>query len=284
MDLVQTDRKLSVKLERSEMRYWSDYYLSASKNLRRKLGMDSGIIKGAFCGSMRNVDTLAFNRVTGLGLDYEIDEETIQSIIGFYKKSKVQRFFIQLSPAARPDFASQILEASGFEYYNNWVKFYKKIMTPLPEVESELVIKPVEYAQAEIFDYIIRKAFDWKDDAARLTSQTLGRPGWRHYFAVSGSKPVAAAAMFINGNVASLAISGTLPEYRGLGAQTALITRRINDAYRAECKYMVVETAEDKPDKSSASNRNMKRFGFREAYLRPNYIYYTNMDKEKTAK
>ena len=42
------------------------------------------------------------------------------------------------------------------------------------------------------------------------------------------------------------------------------------------CKYIVVETVEDKPDKPSASNRNMKRFGFELTYLRQNYIYYLN--------
>jgi len=49
----------------------------------------------------------------------------------------------------------------------------------------------------------------------------------------------------------------------------------MNDALTAGCKYVVEETAEDKPDKPSASNRNMYRFGFKLAYTRPNYIYYT---------
>ena len=68
--------------------------------------------------------------------------------------------------------------------------------------------------------------------------------------------------------------AATLPDYRGLGAQSALIARRFQDAAEAGCKWMVVETAEDKPERPVASYRNLKRLGFELAYLCPNYIYY----------
>ena len=37
----------------------------------------------------------------------------------------------------------------------------------------------------------------------------------------------------------------------------------------------VVETAEDTPQRNAPSYRNMLSFGFREVYVRPNYIYDT---------
>ncbi len=58
-------------------------------------------------------------------------------------------------------------------------------------------------------------------------------------------------------------------------SQAALVTWRLNESLINGCDYVVVETAEDKMDKPSASNRNMKRFGFEMAYVRPNYIFYT---------
>jgi hypothetical protein len=36
---------------------------------------------------------------------------------------------------------------------------------------------------------------------------------------------------------------------------------------------LVVETAEDTPEKGAPSFRNMLRFGFQVAYVRPNFIY-----------
>ncbi len=275
MEKHQISTNLVKEIELAEARNWSELCLSASKNLRVKLGIHSNIISGAFCGALSQVDTLAFNRVLGFGLDYDITKQQVQSIIHFYKKVGTARFFVQLCPGAKPEHATQILTDSGFSYYNNWAKFYKKLDTPIPPSHSNFSIEKVGYNETDEFDNIIKKAFNWQDGAALLTSQTIDRPGWRHYFAKDGNKPVAAAAMYYNGRFASLAISGTLPEYRGCGAQSSLVTKRINDAKSAGCEYMVVETAEDRPENPSASNRNMKRFGFEQAYLRPNYIYFT---------
>lgn len=79
--------------------------------------------------------------------------------------------------------------------------------------------------------------------------------------------------MFTFGKYSSLAIAGTLPDERGKGVQSVLIRKRLNDAIDLGCEYMVVETAQDLPSKPSASNKNMRRFGFELAYHRPNYIF-----------
>jgi hypothetical protein len=68
-------------------------------------------------------------------------------------------------------------------------------------------------------------------------------------------------------------MAGTLSDYRGLGAQGALVTRRLNDAIDSGCTMAVVETAEDTPDKPSPSFRNMLKYGFDLAYHRANYVY-----------
>ncbi len=55
-----------------------------------------------------------------------------------------------------------------------------------------------------------------------------------------------------------------------------MLARRIRDAAEAGCEMLVVETAEDRPDKPAPSYRNQLRFGFQVAYVRPNYIYFTD--------
>jgi hypothetical protein len=52
-----------------------------------------------------------------------------------------------------------------------------------------------------------------------------------------------------------------------------LLARRITDAADLGCRRLVVETAEDTPKKDAPSFRNMLRFGFQVAYVRPNYIF-----------
>ena len=90
--------------------------------------------------------------------------------------------------------------------------------------------------------------------------------------AYDGDFPVATAGMFIDGEYAWLDFASTLPGFRGKGAQTALISRRLQDGYDAGCRYFTVETAEQKPGRDSPSFRNIGRAGFALAYLRPNYI------------
>jgi ribosomal protein S18 acetylase RimI-like enzyme len=90
---------------------------------------------------------------------------------------------------------------------------------------------------------------------------------------MDGDTPVAAAALYTNGIFGSMVIAGTQAEHRGKGAQSALLAKRIEAAKASGCKYISTETAEEKPGKGVQSYRNMKRFGFEVAYLRPNYIW-----------
>jgi len=53
----------------------------------------------------------------------------------------------------------------------------------------------------------------------------------------------------------------------------SLVERRIRDAAAMGCRRLIVETAEDTPQHSAPSYRNMLRFGFVEAYKRANFIY-----------
>jgi hypothetical protein len=90
--------------------------------------------------------------------------------------------------------------------------------------------------------------------------------------ALDGDRPAAIAAMFVQGGYAWFDMAGTLSEYRGRGAQGALLQRRIRDAARMGCRWIVVETAEETPERSAPSYRNTLRSGFQVAYLRPNYM------------
>ena len=101
-----------------------------------------------------------------------------------------------------------------------------------------------------------------------LFAQTIGKPGWRHYLAAINNKSAAIAALYSGSKIASLALAGTIPEFRGAGAQTALIQRRLNDALELGCEMAVVETAEDTPERPSISFKNLIKCGFEIAYER----------------
>lgn len=274
MEKILLEKEFINELENQEAQYWSDYYLCCGNPLSRKLGLDIKIIGNSVCCSASELDILAFNRVIGVGLDFEINKKHLSEIISFYKGSRARRFFVQISPAAQSNNYARIMNEMGFQHYNNWAKFYKKLENKVPEIESDLIVEELKLSETDLFDKIIKEAFEFGGGAESLFTQTFKKYGWKHYLAKEGDKPIAAASMFIYGKNASFAIAGTLPEARGRGAQSALIVKRINDAIEAGCEYLVVETEEDKPEKSSASNRNVRKFGFELAYHRPNYIYY----------
>ncbi len=49
--------------------------------------------------------------------------------------------------------------------------------------------------------------------------------------------------------------------------------KRIADAIAAGCRELVVETAWETADNAAPSYRNMLRYGFKEEYIRPNFLY-----------
>jgi hypothetical protein len=72
--------------------------------------------------------------------------------------------------------------------------------------------------------------------------------------------------------VAWLGLAGTVPELRRRGGQGAIMAARINEAIAAGCTAIGTETGERVMDRPSASYSNIVRFGFREAYVRPNLV------------
>ncbi|MFZ0286278.1 MAG: GNAT family N-acetyltransferase, partial [Terriglobales bacterium] len=63
----------------------------------------------------------------------------------------------------------------------------------------------------------------------------------------------------------------TLPEFRGLGLQTALLRRRMKAAQKAGCEYAVIVT-----QGGTTSMRNAERLGFRVAYSKATLIRNTS--------
>lgn len=83
------------------------------------------------------------------------------------------------------------------------------------------------------------------------------------YLTIVDGRPASAAALFVQHGIGHLANASTMPGYRGLGCQTALINRRPRDATAAGCSRACVVAAWD-----SQSHRNLARAGFTAAYTK----------------
>jgi GNAT superfamily N-acetyltransferase len=263
------------QLEECEIAAWTDLFQTASKDDIDALGLEYHKIGHGIFSAAAKVDVLALNRALGLGFESTIDEDLIDMIIDRFSRLRVRRFFIQADPVSQSKHLVEALSAKGFSHYNNWVRLYLDI-AEAPEVKSDLRVEQISSEHADAFAEIVTQSFNWPSEIKSWVEKSIGRANWRHYMAFDAEKPVATGAMYIHNELAWFSFASTLSDYRGRGAQGALIARRISDASKLGCKRIAVETAEDKPEKPSPSNRNMLRFGFKVAYVRPNYIHVRN--------
>lgn len=255
-------------LERIETAWWADLLAGADSAEVRPPYRVGGAVAGVFPGC----DVLALNRVVGLGVDEPVTDGHLATLKHLYRKAGVGRFFVPLAPCAETPGLAATLERCGFRRHNRWAKLVRDA-GEAPRVDTDLRIDRVRPEHGETCARLFAPAVDWPPAAERLLAQLVGRPGWRHYLAFDGERPVATAALFLHGDDAGLTFAATHPEHRGRGAQSALLAHRIREATGAGARQLVVETAEDRPDHPSTSHRNVRRAGFRLAYLRPNWLW-----------
>lgn len=84
-----------------------------------------------------------------------------------------------------------------------------------------------------------------------------------HYLVERDGEPIATGSLGVCGDVALLAGASTIPSARGLGAQAALLAKRLADARARGCTVAMMAAGV-----GSTSQRNAERNGFRVAYTR----------------
>jgi len=217
------------------------------------------------------VDILAFNRAIGLGVGNVAVPGTIDALTDAFTIAGAPRFMIQLCPDAQPATLRGWLEARGFTHHNNWVKLWRDV-SPIEARPTDLRVEQIDRDRRTDFAHVLGTGFGFPESIAPWSGAAVGADGWRHYLAMDGDTPCGTGALFVRGEVGWLGMAATLATHRGRGSQGALIARRVSDAAKLGCRFVVVETAEETPARPAPSYRNMIRFGFQVAYLRPNFV------------
>jgi len=91
----------------------------------------------------------------------------------------------------------------------------------------------------------------------------LFQPATRCVLAWVDGRPAGGGALSVHDGVAAIYGASTVPSFRRLGVQSAVIRALINYAVEAECDLAYTLT---RP--GSVSQRNLERQGFRVAYTR----------------
>lgn len=270
------DHTKSTLIEIVEREAWLDLvvaapadYVKSSKVSYARLGAIVGIAD-------LGVPITEFNRILGLGIEKPVNEAELDQAISWMNEHAAPSFALQVAPTSLPETKlSQWINTRGFKNVGNgWAKFYRDSM-PVEDhaIPTTLDVRLVETHDAEEFGKVAQAGFGLPLTMIPFLSAIVGRPNWKAYIAYEGDIPVASGAMFIDNNWAWLGIDATLPDYRGRGAQYALIKQRLSDGIAAGVIGFTAETGQP-PEGQESTNKsysNYHRAGFTRAYVRQNY-------------
>jgi GNAT superfamily N-acetyltransferase len=213
-------------------------------------------IGGATCLAVRRVPERTFCRVVGLRSTEPLDE-----IAAFFGETP---WWVSDSYGLGSE-----LETRGFTRDYGWMKFTRGVGPR--EAQSDLDVVRAGPESADDFATVVAGGFGMPDWAKPMAANVVGRPNWSCYVAYAGEAPAGAGALYVHEGVGWLGFGATLPQFRGRGAQSALLAARIEDARRQGCSAVTTETGELVEGRPSNSYRNIVRAGFREAGVRTNY-------------
>jgi GNAT superfamily N-acetyltransferase len=228
-------------------------------------------VAGAVCCAFEPLPgATMLNRVLGLGVESPAADDHLDEIDRFFREHGC-RYQIALAPGSEPDDLCARLREHGLAPGYSWMKFRRNAASP-PAVEASVRVEPICRDRAPEFARVVAGAYGMPEVAHEWIASVVGAPGWHCYLAFDGDEAAGAGALFVDGGGGWLGIAGTLPDHRRKGAQGAILAARIRHAAELGVETLVTETGEAVVDRPSNSYRNILRFGFEEAYLRPNYV------------
>jgi hypothetical protein len=269
------DRKLVARAEQIEIDAMRDLWEAPTTELAGELGLLAGMVGGAWAFGAGAVPDILLNRVIGLGVFGAARRDDLDRIAEGYAAGGVDRYLVQLCPAAQPAELASWLEESGHRPFRRaWAKFARKAQWLDPPGGAPASLAAVEIGPERAADFarIVAQAYGMPEPAAGLIAALPGRPSWICYLATDGGRPIASAAMFTRGRDAWLGFAATDAAARGRGAQTLLLARRISDAARLGATDVFTETGEEVAGEPQPSYNNILKVGFKRAYVRPNWV------------
>ncbi|WP_423199819.1 MULTISPECIES: hypothetical protein [unclassified Cupriavidus] len=260
-------------IERLEAEAWLDMYAAAPAAYVQRHGVHhrrEGAIALLAC---RGLPSTEFNRALNISADMTTPVPALDAAVAWLSEHG-EAWAVQCPPATLADpalrdwLADRQLRPTG----TGWAKFTRGAAPPVA-VATDMTVRAVEAGQADAFGRVVQAGYGLPAHCATWFAALVQRPRWRTYLACEGSIPVAAAALFQDGDRGWLGVDTTLPGYRRRGAQSALIAARIADGLAAGITAFGAETGNPPAETATgySSYRNFCRAGFRLAYVRSNF-------------
>lgn len=220
-------------------------------------GGRSDLVGGAICVSLPLVPIMELNRAIPVERDVDVD-----AIASWFAGPHAVCITEE-----RTGLAAEVA-AYGYERTSSWMKFERG---GEPGRRAETALRVAETADAGLFGSVVAEGSGIPIGDAGPLAAIVGRPGWHCFLAWDGDEPAGSGALYIEGATAWVGVGSTRPEFRRRGAQTALLSGRIDAALAAGVTGLATETGQGVEGSPDQSYRNILRAGFREAYPRANW-------------
>jgi GNAT superfamily N-acetyltransferase len=274
-------------LESVEAAVYEDFYGAAPAPLARELGVESKWVEGSLRLTARTFDHPMFNRVMNVvdpsepaGWDGAAGALLTREA-AWYREVGVRRWLVQILPHRETDGFRREALARGLVRHRGWAKHVGPAREPeaVPPSDLRVIRLGEEGADIEgpapVWARIVTEGFGIPPTFAPWLETLAHREGWRLYLALDGDVPAAAAGLHLSSagglRFAQLNFAATRPEFRRRGAQSALIARRLADAFELGADWILSETDEELPDRPNPSYHNLVRLGLPVVYVRANW-------------
>jgi hypothetical protein len=240
-----------------------------SAEIHARLHPGSGAVAEQIAGGVAvfvGVDS-PLTQAIGTGMRGSVTATDIDRLEGFFTSRGVG-VHIELCPLADPTLSAE-LGRRGYrvqEFTNVLVRKIRFIETP-PAGSSPINTQRCLPSDADLWARTVAQGFggdlERSDENVAVLRDLFLQPNTKGALAWVDGRPAGGGALTVHDGVAAIFGASTVPSFRRLGVQSAVIRALINLAVEAECDIAYTLT---RP--GSASQRNVERQGFRVAYTR----------------
>jgi GNAT superfamily N-acetyltransferase len=268
-----TDLVEATELESNEAQAYARLIEQAPPELLVRHGLSCGRVAGATIFVARGLqDGLMFNRVIGLGLGAPATAEVLDAIDDEYRRAGVQTYAIEAAPSANSGGLGPLLRERGLMPFKVTAMLVRDTAAPI-DAATGLHVRRVDPAEAQAFGRMAGTVFSLDEPYMSLLAASVGRDGWQHWAAFDGRTLVASAITAFTGDGrAWVGWVGTMPDYRGRGAQSALAVHQVRAAAALDVTRVSLEAAPGSRKKPSQTLANYLKLGWVQAYERPVYL------------
>ncbi len=230
---------------------------------------------GGGCALFTGVDS-PVTQAIGLGREGPVSAADLDAVEHFFaERGAVAR--INLFPFAHPSLVEELgRRCYRVEEFENALA--RPLSSPVSVPRSSrdsydrpaagIEVREVGGTELDAWAAVVARGFKSAPRESVLTEdeKALARvspfiSGVTSYVASIGGEFVAGGSLSVHDGIATVFGDATLPEWRGRGAQTALLKARLEHALRAGCDLAAAGTSP-----GSGSQRNLEKLGFRVAY------------------